>query len=138
MPELIDFGAFQVNFLQDRHGTGDAVDVFELTLSPEGRMPVPHYHEDWEETVYGLEGVVTYVIGGERHDIPPGGTAFVPRGVVHGFDNHTDASAKCLCILTPGRLGPDYFRELAAEVRGGKPDPAVMRGIMQRYGLVPG
>ena len=138
MPELIDFGAFQVTFLRSRHDTGDAMDVFELSLSPQGRMPVPHYHEDWEEMVYGLEGVTTYVIGGERHDIRPGETAFVPRGVVHGFDNRTDALARCLAVLTPGRLGPEYFRELAAEVRGGNPDPAVMRGIMQRYGLTPG
>ncbi len=138
MAELIEFGSFQVNFLRDRHETAGAVDVFELTLSPQGRMPVPHWHESWEETVYGVEGVVTYTIGGERVDIPRGGSAFVPRGVVHGFNNFTDVPAKCLCILTPGVLGPEYFRELAAVVRAGKPDPAVMGGIMRRYGLVPG
>lgn len=137
MAELIDFGSFQVNFLRDRHETGGALDLFELTLSPEGRMPVPHYHEDWEESVYGLEGVVTYMIGGERHDIPPGGTAFVPRGVVHGFSNPTQATAKCLCVLTPGRLGPEYFRELAALVRTGAADPAAMREVMSRYRLIP-
>ena len=137
MTELIDFGSFQVNFLRDRHETGGAVDVFELTLSPEGRMPVPHYHEDWEETVYGIDGVVTYMIDGLRHDIEPGGSAFVPRGVVHGFSNPTDTSAKCLCILTPGVLGPEYFRELAAEISTGKPDPATMGAIMKRYKLIP-
>lgn len=138
MSEMIDFGPFQVNFLRSKHDTEGSVDVFELILSAEGRMPVPHYHEDWDETVYGVEGVVTYTIGGVRHDIAPGDSAFVPRGVVHGFSNPSGKVAKCLCILTPGKLGPDYFRELAAEVRTGKPDPAVMKGIMDRYGLIPG
>jgi len=100
-------------------------------------MPVPHYHESWEETVYGLEGTVTYTIAGEQHDIVPGATAFVPRGVVHGFSNRSGAVAKCLCVLTPGILGPEYFEELAAEIATGKPNPAVMGGIMKRYGLIP-
>jgi quercetin dioxygenase-like cupin family protein len=138
MPSLIDFGSFNVKFLRSRHETNGALDLFELTLSPEGRMPVPHYHETWEETVYGLEGTVTYTIAGKRCDIEPGGSAFVPRGVVHGFSNPTGAVAKCLCILTPGVLGPEYFEELAAEVATKAPNPAVMAGIMKRYGLIPG
>ena len=137
MAELIDFGSFQVNFLQSRHETGGVLDAFELILSPEGHMPVPHWHESWEETVYGIDGVVTYMIDGERHDIEPGGTAFVPRRVVHGFSNPTKDIAKCLCVLTPGMLGPEYFRELAAIVRTGAPDPVAMGEVMRRYGLVP-
>ena len=137
MARLINFGSFQINFLRSRHDTMDALDVFELILSPQGKMPIPHYHDSWEETVYGLEGTVTYTIAGERCDIPPGGTAFVPRGVVHGFSNQSGAVAKCLCILTPGVLGPEYFQELAAEIATGKPNPAVMAGIMNRYGLIP-
>jgi quercetin dioxygenase-like cupin family protein len=138
MPELIDFGSLQVRFLQSRHDTGDALDMFELILSPNGRMPVPHYHESWEETVYGLEGVVTYTVEGVPHDLPGGTTLHIPRGKVHGFYNHTGVPAKCLCVLTPGVLGPEYFRELAAVIRGGNPDAAVMTEIMSRYRLIPG
>jgi quercetin dioxygenase-like cupin family protein len=138
MTKTIDFGSFQVKFLRSKHETNGALDVFELVLGPEGRMPVPHYHESWEETVIGLEGTVTYTIAGKRHDIGPGGSAFVPRGVVHGFSNPTDTVAKCLCILTPGVIGPEYFEELAAEISTGKPNPAVMAEIMKRYGLIPG
>ncbi|MFC7736244.1 hypothetical protein ACFQX4_10365, partial [Roseomonas sp. GCM10028921] len=39
-----------------------------LVLQPEGRMPVPHYHEAWEETVYGLAGTVSYTAEGEAYD----------------------------------------------------------------------
>jgi mannose-6-phosphate isomerase-like protein (cupin superfamily) len=137
MPSLINFGSFQVNFLRSKHDTKGALDIFELILGPEGKMPVPHYHESWEETVYGLEGTVTYTIAAEQCDIAPGGTVFVPRGVVHGFSNRSGAVAKCLCVLTPGVLGPEYFEELAAEIATGKPNPTVMAGIMKRYGLIP-
>ncbi len=137
MAELIDFGSFTVNFLRDKHDTEGGLDVFELTTQPKGRMPVPHYHDTWDETVYGIEGVTTYVIDGVDHHVGPGESAFVPRKIVHGFDNRTDEIAKCLCILTPGVLGPEYFRELAAVIRAGKPDPAVMKEIMNRYGLIP-
>ena len=64
MPELIDFGTFTVNFLRDKHGTHGGLDVFELTTQPKGKMPIPHYHDAWDETIYGIEGVTTYVIDG--------------------------------------------------------------------------
>jgi hypothetical protein len=34
-------------------------------------------------------------------------------------------------------LGPGYFREVAALLAGGSPDPAKMKEIMLRYGLHP-
>lgn len=137
MAELIDFGSFTVNFLRDKHSTDGGLDVFELTVQPSSKMPVPHYHEAWDETVYGVEGVITYDIDGVDHHVGPGESAFVPRNAVHGFDNRTDDVVKCLCILTPGVLGPEYFRELAAEIVTGNPDPAVMKEIMTRHRLIP-
>jgi quercetin dioxygenase-like cupin family protein len=137
MPEIIEFGSFQLRFLRSKHDTTGSLDMFELTLQPEGRMPVPHYHDRWEETVYGLSGTVSYRVEEESYDLGPGASLFIPRGKVHGFSNRSGAPATCLCILTPGVLGPEYFRELAALVQAGKPDPAKMRDIMLRYGLVP-
>lgn len=137
MPEIIDFGNLQLRFLRDKHDTNGSLDMFEMALSPEGRMPVPHHHEDWEETVYGLNGTVTYTVAGEDYDLPPGATLFIPRGEVHGFANRSGAAATCLCVLTPGVLGPEYFRELASVVAAGKPDPAIVRAIMLRHKLIP-
>lgn len=137
MPELIDFGSFHIRFLQDKHDTAGSADMFELVLQSEGRMPVPHYHEKWEETVYGLSGVISYVVDGQHHDIRPGDSLFIPRGKVHSFSNRSGAPASCLCILTPGILGPEYFRELAALLSVGKLDPARAKEIMLKHGLVP-
>jgi ABC-2 type transport system ATP-binding protein len=110
--------------------------MFEMTCPPGGRMPVPHYHRDWDETIYGLSGVVTFTVDGKQVEIGPGDTVFIRRGVVHGFDNRSAASARCLCVLTPGVLGPEYFREIGAELAADTPpDPAKLRTIMERHGL---
>jgi quercetin dioxygenase-like cupin family protein len=137
MPELIRIGPLELRFLRSKHDTGGSLDMFEMVVPPTGRMPVPHYHRDWDETVYGLEGTVTFTVDGTAHAIGPGDTLFIPRGVVHGFDNRSGAVATCLSVLTPGVLGPDYFRELAALVAAGPPDAAKLREIMLRHGLVP-
>ena len=137
MPEVIRIGPLELRFLRSKHETGGSLDVFEMTVPPEGQMPVAHYHRDWDETVYGLTGTVTFTVDGEAHNIGPGDVLFIPRGVVHGFDNRSGATATCLGVLTPGVLGPEYFRELADLVAAGPPDEAVVREIMLRHGLVP-
>ena len=58
MPELIRIGNLELRFLQSKEETGGSLDMFEMTLQPNARMPVPHYHESWDETVYGLAAYV--------------------------------------------------------------------------------
>ena len=135
--EVIDFGSLSLKFLQSRDETGGSVDIFEMTLQPGGRMPVPHHHESWDETVYGLTGVTTWRVDGSDVALRPGQTMFIKRGVVHAFRNDTQEPATCLCVLTPGVLGPVYFRELAALLASGAAEPASMKAIMLRHGLVP-
>lgn len=137
MVELIRLGAIELRFLQAGETTGGSLDLFEMTLRPGARMPVPHYHESWDETVYGLEGTSVWRVGGREVEVGPGETLFIGRGIVHGFDNPGQSVGKCLCMLTPGVLGPGYFREVAGLLAGGQPDPARMREVMLRHGLVP-
>jgi hypothetical protein len=54
MNEIIQFGSLELRFLQSGQDTDAGLDLFEMLLRPGGRMPVPHYHESWDETVYGL------------------------------------------------------------------------------------
>jgi quercetin dioxygenase-like cupin family protein len=49
---------------------------------------------------------------GEDVVLEPGQSIFMKRGIVHGFRNDAQEAASCLCILTPGVLGPGYFREV--------------------------
>ena len=135
--ETIGFAGLELRFLRDKEATGGSLDLFEMTVQPQARMPVAHHHEGWEETIYGLAGVTTWLVDGSEVAVGPGATLFIPRGVVHAFRNDSAEPASCLCILTPGVLGPGYFREMAALVAGGAPDPARMKEIMLRHGLVP-
>lgn len=137
MPETITVGPLQLRFLRSKHDTGGALDMFKMTVPPGAHMPVAHYHTGWEETAYGLTGTITFTVDGATHHVGPGETLFIPRGAVHRFDNLTGAAATCLSVLTPGVLGPEYFRELAQAVSGGPPDAAVMQAIMRRHGLIP-
>ena len=138
MPEIIRVGALELRFLQSKQETGGSLDLFEMTCPPNARMPVPHYHRDWDETILGLSGIVTFTLDGKAVAIGPGDSLFIVRGVVHGFDNRSSEAAKCLCILTPGVLGPEYFRETGAELAAGSPpDPVKLLAIMQRHGLIP-
>ena len=138
MNEIIQFGSLELRFLQSGQDTDAGLDLFEMLLPPGGRMPVPHYHESWDEAVYGLSGVLNFEIGDEDIAIGPGQSAFIQRGVVHGFKNKTQAPATCLSVLTPGVLGPQYFRELAVMISSGAPlDPGRVKEVMLRYGLIP-
>jgi hypothetical protein len=56
---------------------------------------------------------------------------------VHGFTNRTLGPATCLCTLSPGVIGPQYFKDIAALLVTGAPDPEKMKQTMLRYGLIP-
>jgi quercetin dioxygenase-like cupin family protein len=137
MRETIHMGGLEIRFLQSKENTGESLDMFEMTVQPNARMPVPHYHESWDETVYSLSGTITFRVGDKDIDLEPGQTLFIPRGTVHGFNNKTQEPVTCLCVLTPGVLGPGYFREIAALLAAPPPDLAKMKETMLRYGLIP-
>lgn len=137
MAEAIRMGGLEIRFLQSKQETGGSLDAFEMTVHPNARMPVPHYHEAWEETIFGLTGATTWRIDGQDVVLEAGQSVFIRRGTVHGFRNDTQSAATCLCVLTPGVLGPEYFRDIAALLAGDPPDLAAMKATMLRYGLVP-
>jgi quercetin dioxygenase-like cupin family protein len=138
--EEIRIGSLAIRFLVEGDTSGGTVAVFEFDVPAGARLPIAHSHDAYEETIYGVRGVTTFTIEGTPHDIGPGDAVCIPRGVAHRFDNHGDEDATALAIVTPGVLGPDYFRELAAVVQaaaGGPPDPADIVAVMRRHGLTP-
>ena len=110
------------------------------TSPPNSRMPAPHSHDGFEETIYGLQGTTTWTIDGQPVEVRPGEAVCVQRGQIHGFHNHGDIDATFLAIATPGVFGPAYFREIGevlAASAGGPPDPAAIGEVMRRHGLTP-
>ncbi len=139
-PEEIRIGGIAIRFLVEGCASGGSVAVFEFDVAAGGKVPAAHSHDAYEETIYGLAGVLTMTVDGRRSEIGPGGVLCIPRGAVHRFDNFHAVDAKMLAIVTPGILGPDYFREIAVVLKaaaGGPPDLAAIAAVMRRHGLTP-
>ena len=140
MREEIKVGGMTIRFLVEAEDSGGSVAVFEFDVPSGAKVAAAHSHDAYEETIYGLEGVLTWTVEGVPRDVAPGEVLCIPRGAVHQFDNLGDADATALAIVTPGVLGPDYFREVAAVLdaaAGGPPDFAALGVVMLRHGLTP-
>jgi len=136
--EIIQVGQIGIRFLLEAADTDGAVAMFEFTVPVGAKVPVPHYHKAYDETIYGVEGVVTFTVEGKAVDIGPGQTCFIPRGAVHGFNNLTQTNVKALAVITPALLGPDFFKEAATIVNvGGPPDVEKLKAVLLKHGLVP-
>jgi quercetin dioxygenase-like cupin family protein len=136
----IEVGAMRVRFLVEPAESNGTASVFECDVPASSRLPAPHSHDGFEETIYGLQGDTTWTIDGETVEIGPGEAVCVRRGQVHGFENHGGVDAKFLAIATPGVFGPSYFTEIGevlASSAGGPPDVAAIGVVMRRHGLTP-
>src|SRR5215213_1593542 len=103
--DKITVGAFGVRFLIEAADSNGSAAVFECSVPANARMPAPHSHDGFEETIYGLEGVSSWTIDGETIEIGPGEAISVPRGAIHGFANRAGTDARFLAITTPGVFG---------------------------------
>jgi quercetin dioxygenase-like cupin family protein len=138
--EEIKVGELAIRFLVESEQSAGSVAVFEFDVPAGAMVAAAHSHDGYEETIYGVEGILTWTIEGTPTDVGPGEALCIPRGAVHHFDNTRDVDAKALAIVTPGILGPDYFREVAAVLdaaTGGPPDLAAIAAVMRRHGLTP-
>jgi quercetin dioxygenase-like cupin family protein len=139
--EVIRLGQLSVHFLVTGDNSSGSIAAFELTVAGGARLMAPaHSHNHYEETIYGVEGALTWTVDGKPIEVRSGEALCIPRGAVHRFDNLADHPAKAFCVITPAAIGPQYFRECAevlAAASGGPPDKAKMIDIMRRHGLRP-
>ena len=139
--ETIRLGPLAVRFLVTGENSAGTIAAFEVVVPGAQRLAAPtHSHDSYEETIYGISGVLTWTVDGKQIDVGPGQALCIPRGAVHRFDNNTSQEVKALCVITPAALGPQYFRESAEVINsaaGGPPDRAKMAEIMRRHGLTP-
>lgn len=139
--ETIRLGPLAVRFLVTGSNSNGSLAAFELTVPGRQRLAAPaHSHDRYEETIYGVDGVLTWTVNGATIDVGPGQALCIPRGAVHRFDNNTGADVKALCVISPAAIGPEFFRESAALINsatGGPPDRIKMAEIMRRHGITP-
>ncbi len=132
-----DLGPNRAAFALSGDETGGKYSLTEFTMAPPPAPgPPPHIHEDADEAIYVLEGVLEMGIGDRRLIGSAGAVMLVPKGTLHSLMNAGNGPARFLVILSPpGYEG--FWREMA-EVRarlGGPPDAEATLALQRKYHL---
>jgi quercetin dioxygenase-like cupin family protein len=136
--EQIGLGEISVRFLLSGNDTAGKVSVFEMYVGGGQRLMAPtHMNDEYEETIYGVEGVVTWTIDGIPVEVGPGQAVSIPRGTAHRFDNLGSEDAKQVVVIAPAIMGPAYFHDVvdALGAAQGRPDPAQIVALFKRHGM---
>lgn len=118
-------GRIRAVFKADDAETGHAYSISEWWLEADTTGPGAHAHPE-DDVFYVLEGTMSIRIGDTWHDAPRGSFVLVPGGVVHDFENRSDARAGVL-NFTPGvfeQAMPEIARWFAEHPPGPARNPA--------------
>ena len=86
--QTIRVGPLTIRFLITGGDSGGSVAAFEYTVPAGERLPVPaHSHDGYEETSYGVEGTLRFIVDGKEFEVGPGQAVCIPRGAFHRFEN---------------------------------------------------
>ena len=69
---VIHAGQIEIRFLLQAAQTAGSLTMFEFFVPAQARVPVAHYHEDFDETVYGLSGALTWMLDDRQVRVGPG------------------------------------------------------------------
>jgi quercetin dioxygenase-like cupin family protein len=129
----------QIEFIRTSADTDGELLEFELTLSPDGRVPGAHVHPEQEESFHVLEGTMKFRLGMRTIVAEAGETVVVPAGRVHKFKNGGDTEARVLVQVTPA-LDMEELLETTAELahegkvlRSGMPKPLHLALFVGRF-----
>lgn len=74
-----------IDFLLRTNDIDSAASMFEFMVPAGAKVPVTFYHESFNETIYGLERIITFTVEAKAINIAPGETCFIPCGAVQSF-----------------------------------------------------
>ena len=71
--EVIRLGPLTIHFLITAEYSAGSIAAFEVMVPAAQRLAAPaHSHDHYEETIYGIEGVLTWTVDGKQIDVAPG------------------------------------------------------------------
>jgi quercetin dioxygenase-like cupin family protein len=88
----------------------DEVTISEFDYGPGERGAQPHVHREHADAFLVLEGEFTFHLRDGAHVFPAGTLAVFPPGVVHGFDNDSNAFTRAFNFHMPSSGFADYMR----------------------------
>lgn len=124
--------------------TGYQYACVETALAPKLLGPDPHLHHTLDELSLVLSGTLSVYVDGTVYEVPSGGMALRPAGLVHTFFNATDEPVRFADMFFNQNFDEylvEYFRILEAGDRSplGHGDPAIIRRfdeLDERFGVV--
>lgn len=105
--ELAWLGRSRVRVLLDAAHTGGVLTALSSELAAGDASPL-HSHAREDEIFILLSGRATVWVGDQRHEVGPGGVAFLPRDLPHAYRILEDGT-RMLTLCTPGGL-EGFFR----------------------------
>jgi mannose-6-phosphate isomerase-like protein (cupin superfamily) len=132
--ENFEMGASRISMKAVSANTDGAFFLSETVVEAGFAGPPLHIHEHLTDMFYVLEGVVTFRIGDDTVEGPPGTFVCAPPGVPHTFANPSSEPARFLNFNVPGGFEV-YMRELAAawSEGDGPPDSATIGELASRH-----
>jgi len=103
---------------------------------------LPNIHEDFDEAIYVLEGMLQMEVGGQAISATPGAVVLAPKGTLHALASAGSDAARFLVILSPpGYEG--FWREMGELRAAGGPDGAppsaeLVLALRRKYHLATG
>src|SRR3954447_24553270 len=104
--EEIRIGQLAIRYLVEGKDSAGSVAIFEFDVPAGAKVPIAHSHDAYEETIYGIEGIVTLTLEGRKIEIGPGDALCIPCGAIHRFENLHAATSRTLAIVSLGILTP--------------------------------
>lgn len=99
-----------------KEGLGDSESlVFVRARIVKGAGHAFHTHPEMDEIIYVLEGEMEQWLEQESRVLRPGDSIYIPRGVVHGCYNVSDAECEFLAILTPAKITGEFSVDVSQD-----------------------
>ena len=124
----------EITILLDGERTGGALTMW-AEITPPGAGPPPHYHLNEDEIFHVIEGRMAFFLNGEWLEVGPGGTAFMPRGIVHTFKNVGDQPSRMLNMTTPSGFEKFFARCADEFAKANGPDMSRIIEIGAEHGI---
>jgi quercetin dioxygenase-like cupin family protein len=112
-------GGAELAVILDAGITGGQLTVID-THSRRGHASPVHVHSQDDEAFLLLDGAMTVWVGDERHQLRPGGIAFLPRGIPHAV--RCDIASRALVLSTPAGFQEAVFRTAGWDLSQPVPD----------------
>jgi mannose-6-phosphate isomerase-like protein (cupin superfamily) len=108
--------------------------VAEITLQPNGGVPL-HYHHEFSEYYEVLEGELSFVVGTEIKRLRKGDYVMIPAKTNHRYFNPGQKAVKFKVVIQPGNFG---YQLLVAILNGMARDGKVNKKGLPKNWLVKG